>query len=202
MSSLRSMRAYRLIVLIAPRRLRERHAAEMEALFDEALSKARESGQMAVTLTWVAAAWDLLRARGREPFRPSLPLPGAERRAFMFGSDLRYTVRWLLRQKSSTALVVSMLALGIAANVVVFSLVNGLFLRPFAFPEAERLVYVNTTAPRWNLDVVGKGVKGRRQFTTSRICSPLLPCSCEREQRSLRDSEPFEETAPSVDVVK
>ena len=29
-----------------------------------------------------------------------------------------------------------MLALGIAANVVVFSLVNGLFLRPFPFPEA------------------------------------------------------------------
>ena len=48
-----------------------------------------------------------------------------------------------------------MLTLAIAANVVVFSLVNGLFLRPFPFPEPDRLVYINETAPRWNLEVVG-----------------------------------------------
>ena len=48
-----------------------------------------------------------------------------------------------------------MLTLGIAANVVVFGLVNGLFLRPFPFPDPERLVYINETAPRWNLEVVG-----------------------------------------------
>ena len=73
----------------------------------------------------------------------------------MIGTDLRYTLRWLVRQKLSTSLVVGMLALGIAANVVVFSLVNGLFLRPFPFPEPDRLVYINEKAPRWNLDVVG-----------------------------------------------
>src|SRR5262245_14889278 len=73
----------------------------------------------------------------------------------MAGSDLRYTLRWLSRQKYSTALVAGMLALGIAANVVVFGLVNGLFLRPFPFPEPDRLVYLNETAPKWNLDVVG-----------------------------------------------
>ena len=73
----------------------------------------------------------------------------------MFGTDLRYTFRWLGRQKLSTSLVVAMLALGIASNVVVFSLVNGLFLRPFPFPEPERLVYINETAPKWNLEIVG-----------------------------------------------
>ena len=40
-----------------------------------------------------------------------------------------------------------MLALGIGANVAVFSLINGLFLRPFPFPEPERLVYINEAAP-------------------------------------------------------
>ncbi len=45
--------------------------------------------------------------------------------------------------------------MAIAANVVVFGLVNGLFLRPFPFPEPDRLVYINETAPRWNLEVVG-----------------------------------------------
>ena len=59
------------------------------------------------------------------------------------------------RQRGVTALVVLMLALGIAANVAVFSLVNGLFLRPFPFAHPERLVYINTAAPKWNLDTVG-----------------------------------------------
>ena len=48
-----------------------------------------------------------------------------------------------------------MLTLGIAANIVVFSLVNGLFLRPFPFPSPDALVYLNEKAPQWNLDRTG-----------------------------------------------
>jgi predicted permease len=73
----------------------------------------------------------------------------------MLSTDLKYTVRWLGRQKFSTGLVAGMLAIGIAANVVVFGLVNGLFLRPFPFASPDRLVYINETAPQWNLTVVG-----------------------------------------------
>jgi hypothetical protein len=73
----------------------------------------------------------------------------------MVGSDIHYALRSLRRQPGGTALVVCMLALGIAANVAVFSLVNGLFFKPFPFAHPDRLVYINETAPRWNLDVVG-----------------------------------------------
>ena len=73
----------------------------------------------------------------------------------MLASDIRFAVRSLSRQKFATGLVLAMLALGIAANVAVFSIVNGLFLRPFAFDEPERLVYINEKAPKWNLDIVG-----------------------------------------------
>jgi hypothetical protein len=68
---------------------------------------------------------------------------------------LRFALRSLSRQKWATALVLLMLSLGIAANVAVFSLVNGLFLRPFPFPHQERLVFINETAPKWNLEIVG-----------------------------------------------
>jgi len=73
----------------------------------------------------------------------------------MVTTDLRYALRSIAGQKTATALVLLMLSLGIAANVAVFSLVNGLFLRPFAFPEQDRLVFINETAPRWNLEIVG-----------------------------------------------
>jgi putative ABC transport system permease protein len=147
----RARRLYRRLLRLAPARLRDRHADAMEALF---LERLEESGGIAA---WVSAAWDILRARLAEPFRQHhalLPLPN-ERSTVMLGTDLRYTLRWLGRQRLSTLLVVSMLALGIAANVVVFSLVNGLFLRPFPVADPDRLVYVNETAPKWNLKVVG-----------------------------------------------
>jgi predicted permease len=153
----RAARLYRVLLGLAPQSLRERHGDEMAALFLEALASAHAAGRAAVPFTWMAATWDLIQARARHALRPraSLPPVPRERQVLMLGTDLRYTVRWLARQKFSTSLVIAMLSLGIAANVVVFSLVNGLFLRPFPFPEPERLVYINETAPKWNLEVVG-----------------------------------------------
>src|SRR5262249_12441062 len=100
---------------------------------------------------------DLLHARLHSWRAERVPLTVYidERTTIMIGSGLRYAWCALLRQRGAAALVVLMLALGIAANVAVFSLVNGLFLRPFPFPNPDRLVYVNTTAPKWNLDTVG-----------------------------------------------
>jgi predicted permease len=48
-----------------------------------------------------------------------------------------------------------MLALGIGATVAVFTLINGLFLKPLPFSDPDRLVYINETAPRWNLETTG-----------------------------------------------
>src|SRR5262245_45149602 len=153
MSLERAATIYRALLALGPRLLRERHGEEMEALFLDHLSQAHAGGLLARARVWHCAIWDLVRAsiaqrltrRARGPHQPE------ERGLLMIGPDLRYTVRWLTRQKFSTALVVSMLALGIAANVVVFGLLNGLFLRPFPFPNPDRLVYFNETAPKWNL---------------------------------------------------
>jgi len=150
-------RGYRALLRLAPRELRERHAAAMEEMFAERLAAARLRGRVPAAVVWLQGACDLAAARLVGWRRSPVPLtvPVDERMSFMPGSDVRYAWRSLLRQKSASALVVFMLALGIAANVAVFTLVNGLFLRPFPFPHPDRLVYINTAAPKWNLDVVG-----------------------------------------------
>jgi predicted permease len=96
----------------------------------------------------------------------------------MIGSDIRYAFRSLSCQKFATGLVLGMLAIGIAANVAVFSIVNGLFLRPFPFDEPERLVFFNEKAPKWNLEVVGINFpdfdewrKGQKLFDSMAIWS-------------------------------
>src|SRR5437667_12501349 len=52
-------------------------------------------------------------------------------------------------------MVVGMLALGIASNAAIFSVFNGLFLRPLPFAESDRLIELDETAPKWNLKYVG-----------------------------------------------
>src|SRR5438270_10514105 len=55
--------------------------------------------------------------------------------------DIAYGFRMLLKHKGFTAVAVIALALGIGANTAIFSLVNGVLLRPLPFPDAERIVY-------------------------------------------------------------
>src|SRR3954447_10165595 len=61
--------------------------------------------------------------------------------------DIRYGVRMLLKHKGFTAVAVIALALGIGANTAIFSLVNGVLLRPLPFPNSERIIYVEGKNP-------------------------------------------------------
>jgi|HubBroStandDraft_3_1064219.scaffolds.fasta_scaffold08695_3 predicted permease len=58
------------------------------------------------------------------------------------GRDLRYALRIWRRSPGSTAVALVTLALGVAANVTVFSFVDAIFLKPPAVADAERLVGV------------------------------------------------------------
>jgi putative ABC transport system permease protein len=146
MTSDAARRTYRRLLRIAPRHLRERYSAEIEDAFIANWERARGAGRL---WAWTRAAADLAAARFVFPNRR---LTRRERTRLMLATEFRAAWRSFGRQRAATALVLLMLALGISANVVVFSLVNGVFLQPFPFPNPERLMYVNETAPAWNLE--------------------------------------------------
>jgi predicted permease len=73
------------------------------------------------------------------------------------GRDLRHGLRQLLRRPGSTLVVVISLALGIGANTAIFSLVNGLFLRPLRVEAPDDLASIYTSR-------VGEGRYGNTSY--------------------------------------
>jgi hypothetical protein len=57
--------------------------------------------------------------------------------------DLRYAVRTLRRAPAFTTAAILTLTLGIGTTVAMFTVVNGVLVRPLPFPEAERLHLVS-----------------------------------------------------------
>jgi len=57
-----------------------------------------------------------------------------------FLKDLKHSARMFLHTPGFTVVVIAALALGIATNTAIFSVVNTVLLKPLAFPDPERIV--------------------------------------------------------------
>jgi len=66
-------------------------------------------------------------------------------------NDLSYGIRSLQRQRGFTAIAVLTLAVGIAANIIIFSVVNAVLLSPLPYPGADSLVFLWSASTQQNI---------------------------------------------------
>jgi predicted permease len=64
-----------------------------------------------------------------------------------FFADLRHAARWLLANPGFTAVSLIVLALGIGATTAIFSVIDGVLLKPLPYPHSEQLISLRQTAP-------------------------------------------------------
>jgi len=64
--------------------------------------------------------------------------------------DLRHGARMLAKNPGFALIAIASIAIGVGANAAMFSLADGLVLRPLPVPRADQVVAVSATAPRVN----------------------------------------------------
>ncbi|MFG1691733.1 hypothetical protein ACGF5M_06230, partial [Gemmatimonadota bacterium] len=99
--------------------------------------------------------WRRQRVRERRGTHPRRQVGSLNRRGMGMDSliqDVRFAVRTFSRRPAFTAVALLTLMLGIGASTSIFSVLNGVLLRPFPYPDADQLVVFWNTNPERGQD--------------------------------------------------
>lgn len=108
-----------------------------------------------------------------------------------FLDDLRHALRTLLREPSFSATAVLILALGLGANTVVFSIVEGVLLRPLDYREPARLFAVEEIIPEVTQTLPVLPVNARHYLEWRKSCSSFEEVAiADGEELNLTGREP------------
>jgi putative ABC transport system permease protein len=141
----RGDRVYRLLLRLYPREFRARYQRAMMDFHRDRVAAARQAHE-SMTALWLRTIADALKSAAIEHARNFF---SGEPVIETIAQDLAFGVRSLSRRPAFTAIVVATIALGVGANAAIFSVVNGILLRPLPYPHAERVVSFGHEPPTW-----------------------------------------------------
>lgn len=142
---------YRRMLRCYPAAFRARFGDELVEAFEAGFRAIRKRGVIPTVLFVVTRLADAVgsgiaeRSAERSATHLAVHQTGFQTRpARSWPQDLRFAIRAIRRQAGFSLVVISTLAVGIGANTAVFSVLDVVLLRPLPYPNADRLVHVET----------------------------------------------------------
>lgn len=162
-----AVRFYTWLTRLLPDALYREYGRDMIADF-AAVARAShcQGGSARVWRALARASWDVVRGGASEWWverfarRPAM-VSGVPAERMKIGDEMvnwlqefRLAARSLAQRPGFTLTVVLTLALGIGANVAIFTIVNSILIRPLPYPESEQIVWIRHHAPGIQLPVL------------------------------------------------
>jgi putative ABC transport system permease protein len=124
-------------------------AGQLESTYERARARGAQDEEAMRTATAEVPDWAAFARTVATIERPHLqpPVAGAGSGSLMTGfiQDIRYALRALARAPGFAAVSIITLALGIAATTIVYSIVDGILLRPLPIADGDRVMFVRET---------------------------------------------------------